>query len=109
MIFDPYRKRFWAIATGACRSPATDPSSGKTVKCAFTLPLTQRRSVIGLAVSVSEDPAAGWYFYWWDAAVGWGTNNPTQPYVTRRKYLFGQIYRYLSTRSKLKLSFASEE
>jgi hypothetical protein len=28
--------------------------------------------------------------------------------MTCRKYLFGHIYRYLSTRSKQKLSFASE-
>src|SRR6266567_7024828 len=76
VIFDHYRMRFWAIATGACRSLATDPNTGKSVKCAFTLPPRQRRSVIGLAVSASEDPAGGWYFYWWDAAVGWGTNNP---------------------------------
>lgn len=77
VIFDPYRKRFWAIATGACRSLITYPPTGQQVKCAFyPLSKTQRRSVIGLAVSATEDPAGAWYFYWWDAAVGWGTNDP---------------------------------
>lgn len=77
VIFDPYRKRFWAIATGACRTPVIYPPTGQNVKCAlYSLSLTKRRSVIGLAVSANEDPAGPWYYYWWDAAVGWGTGGP---------------------------------
>src|SRR5262249_45180189 len=85
VIFDPYRKRFWAIATGGFRSQVIDPTTGSCkkdckgtcLKGAFTLTsLRKRRSVIGLAVSQGEDPAGSWYLYWWDAAPGWGTNNP---------------------------------
>jgi hypothetical protein len=84
VVFDPYRKRFWAIATGAFRGQVIDPTTGKCktdckgncLKGAFTLPPGQRRSVIGLAVSEDEDPAGVWYLYWWDAAPGWGTSNP---------------------------------
>ena len=86
-IFDPYRRRFLIVATGACRTkeqayvdgnangkldaseqkldiagPKNGPPDGKIDgndlrKCALNLPMTKRRSVIGLAVSTSEDPA----------------------------------------------------
>jgi hypothetical protein len=79
LIFDPYRKRFWAIATGAYRSTVCqifNPLTGKCLKCqadcnnvclkgAFTLSNpAQRRSIIALAVSDDEDPAGIWYLYW---------------------------------------------
>src|SRR5262249_12263430 len=57
---------------GKCKTDC----NGNCLKGAFTLPPTERRSVIGLAVSYNEDPISGWFFYWWDAAPGWGTNNP---------------------------------
>ena len=72
-IFDPYRKRFWLAATGAYRGCVV--VDGKCAKGYTTLPAKQRRTVIGVAVSVDEDPTHGWYLYWWDAAVGWGTTN----------------------------------
>ena len=94
VVFDPYRRHFLVVATGACRSPslsntdvtgdgkpdpidADNDKAPDAVKCAFTLKPKQRRSVIGLAVSVNENPLAGWYLYWWDAAVGWGTADTT--------------------------------
>lgn len=77
VIFDPYRKRFWIVTSGFCRSKKGDlDGDGANEKCGFELSLTQRRSVTGLAVSVDEDLTHGWYLYWWDAAVNWGTNNP---------------------------------
>jgi hypothetical protein len=80
VIFDPYRKRFWVAATGTCRTFVdTDGDAKPDTKCAFTLPEDERRMMIGLAVSVDEDPTHGWYLYWWDAAVGWGSTN--EPYV----------------------------
>ena len=79
VVFDPYRKRFWIVATGLCRTKyGVDVNGdGKVQKCAFeNLSLTERRTVIGLAVSVDENPNHGWYIYWWDAAVGWGSGTP---------------------------------
>jgi hypothetical protein len=76
VIFDPFRKRFWVAATGTCRSLADSNGDGiADAKCALTLPENQRRMVVGLAVSADEDPSHGWYLYWWDAAVGWGSKN----------------------------------
>ena len=78
VVFDPYRKRFWMVATGTCRKKEDFNGDGEATKCVFELPKEQRRSVIGLAVSVDEDPSHGWYLYWWDAAPGWGTS--AEPY-----------------------------
>jgi CARDB len=78
VIFDPYRKRFWIVATGFCRGPDTQDWDGDDdveEKCGFALQKTKRRSVIALAVSVDEDLTHGWYIYWWDAAVGWGSGS----------------------------------
>jgi hypothetical protein len=76
VIFDPYRKRFWVAATGACRTQVdTDGDGAVDTKCAMTFPEKQKRMVIGLAVSVDEDPTHGWILYWWDAAIGWGSNS----------------------------------
>ena len=79
VVFDPYRKRFWIVATGFCRTNygVDENRDGKVQKCGFEiLSLTERRSVIALAVSVDENPSHGWYIYWWDAAVGWGSGTP---------------------------------
>jgi hypothetical protein len=69
VIFDPLRKRFWIVAAGGCRFSAA---------CASLTP-TQIHSVTAVAVSRTEDPADGFYTYWWNAAVGWGTQSP--PYL----------------------------
>jgi hypothetical protein len=80
VIFDPFRKRFWVAATGTCRSKVdTDGDGTADTKCALALPEERRRMVIGLAVSVDENPTHGWHRYWWNAAVGWGSGN--EPYV----------------------------
>jgi len=83
VIFDPYRKRFWTVATGAYRTCIPDPQdpSGPCVKGATTLPADEERMVVGLAVSADEDPTHGWYLYYWDAAVGWKKHSP--PYQPR--------------------------
>jgi CARDB len=61
-IFDPYRKRFWVTALGinnAWRS----------------LPPASMRHITAVAVSKTENPADGWYLYWWDAVPHWGVPN----------------------------------
>jgi hypothetical protein len=56
VIFDEYRKRFWVTAcarfTGAANVPADE-----------------RRTLIPIAVSKTQDPLDGWLFYWWDGAA----------------------------------------
>jgi len=99
VIFDPYRRRFWVTATGTCRGKVDTDKDGKgDTTCAFalpekatncppgigaaapwTVPCGHRRMVVGLAVSVDEDPTHGWYRYWWDAAVGWADGSA--PYL----------------------------
>jgi hypothetical protein len=97
VIFDPYRHRFWTVATGAYRSsacwkgpgckkngdpcPSPAPKNSICVKGAQTLPPDQERMVVGLAVSRDEDPTHGWYLYYWDAAIGWKTHEA--PYKPR--------------------------
>lgn len=60
VIFDEYRKRFWVGAV----------SRSSEVTAA------ENRSLVTIAVSKTENPLDGWYFYWWDAAVNWGVPNP---------------------------------
>jgi hypothetical protein len=73
VVFDPFRKHFVVLASGAYRSKVNGE------KGYLTLPLNQRRLIQALAVSVDQNPAHGWYLYFWDAAVGWGTNQT--PYI----------------------------
>jgi hypothetical protein len=97
VIFDPYRHRFWTVATGAYRGsacwkgpgckkngdpcPSPAPKNSICVKGAATLPADEERMVVGLAVSRDEDPTHGWYLYYWDAAIGWKSHEA--PYKPR--------------------------
>lgn len=59
-VYDPFRRRFWVAAIGSNqRQSDTD----------------QRRYIAAVAVSKSEDPLDGWYFYWWDAVGQYGQQN----------------------------------
>ena len=60
-IFDSYRKRFWVTAYGG--------SSAQNV------PLAKRRSYIPMAVSKTQNPVDGWYFYYTDGASQQGQAN----------------------------------
>ncbi len=57
VIFDSYRKRFWAL-------------DGAGIYAADVTPQTVR-GILMLAVSLTEDPKDGWYLYWWDAVAHW--------------------------------------
>jgi hypothetical protein len=61
IIYDEFRKRFWAADTGAFHNINGDPN--------------KYRGIIMLAVSQTEDPKDGWYLYWWDAVAHWGAVN----------------------------------
>jgi hypothetical protein len=51
VIFDPYRKRIWAAATGTCRTAVDTNGDGTAdAKCALAMPESQRRMVLGLPV-----------------------------------------------------------
>src|SRR6267142_4023598 len=61
VIFDEYRKRFWAL-------------DGAGIYLANNPPGTAR-GIFMVAVSKSEDPKDGWYLYWVDAVAHWGKAN----------------------------------
>ena len=58
-IFDPYRKRFWVTAYAYYSGAAKVPPA-------------KQRSYIPIAVSKTQNPLDGWWFYWWDAAAQQG-------------------------------------
>jgi hypothetical protein len=59
-IFDSFRKRFW-IAALTYNSPHKQD--------------TQRRDIVVLAVSKTENPLDGWYQYYYDAVAHYGEQN----------------------------------
>jgi hypothetical protein len=59
-IFDSYRKRFWICALCYDKSHETD---------------TNRRELVVIAVSKTENPNSGWYLYWTDAVAHYGLPN----------------------------------
>jgi hypothetical protein len=62
VIFDSYRKRFWVTAYAGF-------SGAKNV------PAEKRRWFIPIAVSKTQDPNDGWFFYYWDGAAQEGQSN----------------------------------
>jgi len=56
VIFDSYRKRFWMTAYAYYSGAANVPAA-------------KRRTFIPMAVSKTQNPQDGWYFYWWDGAA----------------------------------------
>jgi len=58
-IFDAYRKRFWVTAYAFYSGSASVPKA-------------KQRSYIPIAVSKTQNPLDGWWFYWWDAAAQQG-------------------------------------
>lgn len=59
VVFDSYRKRFWMTAYAFYSGAASVPAA-------------KQRSYIPIAVSKTQNPLDGWYFYWWDAAAQQG-------------------------------------
>jgi hypothetical protein len=59
VIFDSYRKRFWVTAYAGFSGAASVPAA-------------KRRTFIPIAVSKTQNPLDGWYFYWWDGAAQQG-------------------------------------
>jgi hypothetical protein len=60
-IFDSYRKRFWVTAYA--------------YSSAANVPLSKQRSYIPMAVSKTQNPLDGWYFYYTDGAAQQGNAN----------------------------------
>jgi hypothetical protein len=60
-IFDSYRKRFWVTAYGGSN--------------AQNVPLDKRRYYIPMAVSQTENPLDGWYYFYTDGASEQGKTN----------------------------------
>ena len=56
VIFDSYRKRFWVTAYAGFSGAANVPAA-------------KRRTFIPMAVSKTQNPQDGWYFYYWDGAA----------------------------------------
>jgi hypothetical protein len=79
VIFDEYRKRFWVIDGAGVYLDGNPP-----------------RGIILCAVSKSEDPADGWYLYWFDAVAQW--NNPAggvyQKFTSPTNVISGDIADY---------------
>jgi hypothetical protein len=61
VIYDEFRKRFWALDGAGVFSADRDPNKA--------------RGIMMLAVSQTEDPKDGWYLYWWDAVAHFGIAN----------------------------------
>jgi hypothetical protein len=62
VIFDSFRSRFWITAYAGY--------SG-----AGNVPAAKRRTFIPIAVSKTQNPLDGWYFYYWDGAAQEGKAN----------------------------------
>ena len=62
VIFDSFRKRFWVTAY-AGYSGAANVAAAK------------RRTFVPIAVSKTQNPQDGWYFYYWDGAAQEGKAN----------------------------------
>jgi hypothetical protein len=62
VIFDSYRKRFWITAYAGYSGAANVPAA-------------KRRTFIPMAVSTTQNPQDGWYFYYWDGAAQEGNAN----------------------------------
>jgi hypothetical protein len=68
VIFDSYRKRFWVTAYAGFSGAANVPAE-------------KRRTFVPMAVSKTQNPQDGWYFYYWDGAAeeGNATSQVWQP------------------------------
>ena len=64
VIFDSYRKRFWVTAYAGFSGAANVPAA-------------KRRSFIPLAVSKTQNPLDGWYYYYTDGAAQQGQAGST--------------------------------